>query len=196
MNENQIDLSKIEKQTYLAFHQDGLLDLFAGLIIIILGGLMYGGMMQFAGLPGIILLLYLPMKQKVTFPRISYINYAPSQKARLTILSIVSIIVGLAVLGTNITNYFSFGSVLIEYMILLTGIALGGIIAAGAYLVKVKRYYIYALIVALGFALANFSVGYLPHLLLLIGLIMASVGIILLIAFLKNNPRQILEESL
>ncbi|MFH1851824.1 MAG: hypothetical protein ABIA75_05730 [Candidatus Neomarinimicrobiota bacterium] len=190
MEQNTIDLTSIERQAYLAYHEDGLLDIFGGLIMLFFGVFMWTQMIHLAAVSWMVWLAYLPAKQKLTFPRIGYANYAPSQKAKQIMLGTVSFGVGLLFFIFTITRFFNLPpwEFYQHYQLLLIGLALGGISACGAYMLHINRYYWYALLIAVGFGSANFNPVNLPVTLLTMGIIIIISGSIILTRFINRYP--------
>jgi len=78
MSEKQ-QLQKLERKTYLSYHQDGLVDLLIGWMIIAFGANMATDSSTwtlFAWLP---ILFYVPLKNRITVPRLGYVKFDTSR---------------------------------------------------------------------------------------------------------------------
>ena len=82
----EIDLSNVERKTYLSFHQDGLLDILIGIFILGLGISMSG--LHFL-LTFIIMFVFTTsidsfwnVKKSVIYPRLGYVNFSPERRAK------------------------------------------------------------------------------------------------------------------
>ncbi|MCD6308191.1 MAG: hypothetical protein J7M24_04260, partial [Candidatus Latescibacteria bacterium] len=90
-----IDLKKLEKETYLYFHQDGILDILIGLIILVFGIEMI--LEHFWVLPVfsfVLISLWVPVKRLITVPRMGNVVF---RKARQTIWLFVMVFLGVFV---------------------------------------------------------------------------------------------------
>ena len=103
---DQLDLGAIERKTYASYHQDGLADLLAGLLVLCGGWALLssnGGVL--AIMPVLALPLLEAARRKVRYPRVGYFVYAPrAQRAGarfmtlLLVISLVFLVLGLVML--------------------------------------------------------------------------------------------------
>jgi hypothetical protein len=86
------NLKEIEKRAYMSYHQDGLLDIFAGLYILGFGlGIIMDVLWEFGFgviMPAILIATVLPIwieaKRKITMPRIGFVNFGTRGANKLT----------------------------------------------------------------------------------------------------------------
>ena len=89
----KINLKKIEKKTYMFYHQDGLIDLFIGsgilfaILCFLIKMIWLGGAFVILAVP-----LYAYAKQKITAPRIGVVKFG--QKGQHKTLLILLILIG------------------------------------------------------------------------------------------------------
>jgi hypothetical protein len=193
---NSIDLREIEQRTYLAYHQDGLADIAAGFFITGFGLDMALNSSIFLMISWLPILLVLPLKKLITYPRIGYIKFAPERRRKISkgILAMVMVLVlsaGLAMIAllavsgelAGLKAWFD------RYpMLLLVAIIAGGL-ALAALMFQIARFYLYA-IIEFGAWLLSDLLGIDPGIPVVItGAIMLLVGIGLFIRFLIENPR-------
>ena len=72
-----INLKDIEKKVYMSYHQDGILDISLGLLILLFGIAMYTHLTPFVGLiPILVMGVGYLAKKFVTIPRMGYVNFS------------------------------------------------------------------------------------------------------------------------
>ena len=101
MTEN-VNIKEIEKKIYTLYHEDGIIDIFAGAWIVMFGILAIltdrvwvAGMFPVYGLA-----LFVAIKKKITVPRIGYMKFNRQQKSKIekVFFSIHAIIYSFAIL--------------------------------------------------------------------------------------------------
>lgn len=152
--DNTFDLKSLEKKAYRSTFQDGILDIFFGLLI-------YGAAFRsWIGeswasfvLPGIAIAFFTLGKKYVTVPRIGVVKFGPARKKRRTKLFIIMIGFQVLTMGIWVASSFGFfetflggildgfgGRVLIEIIILVMPLTIL------AYLLDFPRLYYIAVI--------------------------------------------------
>lgn len=193
---SSIDLREIEKKTYLSYHQDGLADIAVGIFITGFGLDMALNSSIFLMISWLPILLVLPLKKLITYPRIGTIKFAPERRRKISkgMLAIVMALVLSAGLGTiaflavsgelaGLKQWFD------RYTLLLLGAILAGGLALIALMFQIARFYLYA-IIEFGAWLVSDLLGIDPGISVAItGAIMLLVGIGFLIRFLIEHPR-------
>jgi hypothetical protein len=193
----KLDLKELERKVFASYHQDGLIDIFACIYII---GFSIGILLDYLWdfslgvlLPGILVVLVVPLwikaKRKITMPRIGYVNFGTRGKTKITV-----IFAGILVLGTAF--FFAFAlyiesswlQFIIENGMIEVGIGALLVSSLFGYATGVKRLYVYGMI-----ALTLFTVGYFfeiffAYIIFVLGLVVLSVGIALLIVFVRKYP--------
>ena len=110
---NNTNLKEVEKKTYKSYHQDGLLDIFIGIYILLFGiGILLSTTGDFNSwflLPGIFPALMVPIwmsaKKRITITRIGYVKIGNKGSNK-----IMAIFIGLTVAGLAMFMLISFGS--------------------------------------------------------------------------------------
>ena len=194
----EIDLKQIERKTYMAFHQDGIWDLFVGLAMLSAGV----DVIFFDGSGGSIIVLVgamgvVPMVKKAfTLPRLGYVKFSPQREDQqkrnmsllvllLTVTAAIGGVVSMAYTGEAGWQRWVRGLEAIPF-----GIVLASVAAAFGLLWRIRRCLIYAVL-----TVAIFAVGHLYHLRIfvhlgILGAILSVVGMTLLIGFIRKYPRR------
>jgi hypothetical protein len=193
---NTQDFGPLKRKVYLAYHQDGILDLAAGSVVLGFGLNMLTDNIVFLMIGWMAMMLYFLVKQRVTVPRFGFVRF--ESKERTTQKAWVSVGIGvLMVLFFFVLNFVlrrqptsPETQALIQryHMVPLSAMLFGLPTLAAAIFLGLKRFYFYALL-AVGLpllgALANIET-YIP--IVTTGAIMIAVGAVLLVNFLRKYP--------
>ena len=99
------NLKEIERKAYMSYHQDGLLDIFAGLYVLGFGlGIFVDLILDFGMgmilMPAVFVSLALPLwiaaKRRITMPRIGFVNFGIRGANKLTAIFIGTMVAGFA----------------------------------------------------------------------------------------------------
>jgi len=190
------DFGTLKRKVYLAYHQDGILDLVAGSVVSGFGVFMLTGNIGFLMAGWLAMMLYVLIKQRITVPRFGYVRVESEKKTfKKGLLSVgigVLLVLFFFVLNIFVSRQPSSPDMQAwikrYHMIPLSAMMFGLPALAGAIFLGLKRFYLYALLViglpALG-AWMNIET-YIP--ILTTGLIILAFGIVLLWRFLKKYP--------
>ena len=193
---NMQDFGPLKRKVYLAYHQDGILDLVAGSVVLGFGLNMLTDNIVFLMIGWLAMMLYVLIKQRITVPRFGYVRFESKEKT--TQKAWVSVGIGVLVL----LLFFGLGffvnreptspemeSLIQRYhMVPLSAMLFGLPALAAAIFLGLKRFYLYALLAAglplLG-ALLNIET-YIP--IVTTGAVILVVGVVLLVSFLQKYP--------
>ncbi|MBU0493873.1 MAG: hypothetical protein KKA73_28255 [Chloroflexi bacterium] len=192
-----IDLKELERRAFLSYHQDGLLDIFVGFVIVLFGsGLGSGKPWHMVVFYPVFMLMWAGAKKAVTIPRMGYVKFGP---VRVAAAQKAGVILGLALLLTVLPgSLLAFGYIslppewlawLAEYFLLALGVVGAGLFGLAAFLLGIRRLYAYAVL-----TLTISVVGYLlmpsePALfVMLAGGVILLVGLVLLVRFMRQYP--------
>jgi len=190
------DFDSLKRKVYLAYHQDGILDLVAGSVLLGFGIDMLADNIVFLMLGWLAMLMYIPLKQRVTVPRFGYVRFVSEKKSQaqslfllgLGVLVVFAIFVGNNFLNNKPTSPEMQAWVQRYHMVPLSGMLFGLPTLFVAAFLGLKRFYLYALLAvvlpALG-AWMNIET-YIP--IVAIGIVMWIIGLGLLSSFMKNHP--------
>ena len=195
-----MDLKTLEKRAWRSFHQDGLWDIYLGLILWALAVFLGGGLdaiendlwrlVAYTLLISGAFLVFWAGKRYLTIPRLGQVKFGPARKRRMlhlalilggfTLVTVVLVILTATAKNTNT----SLPPGLPVY--LFAGLFVGAVIATIAWFNDYPRGYYIAVIYALCFGLGehwqNWSIFWLG------GLLVLTPGVVLLIRFLRQYP--------
>ena len=202
-----IDLKELEKRAYTSIFQDGLFDIFIGLIVI---GWITNSLGDFFDTPFVITILFsyyivvctlfILLKAFVSTPRMGKAKFGPTRKLnvkRFFIFSIIntSILVILLVLPyTGLFQGISVGGLL--FPLLISTVFIWFPLSLVAFFIKFNRMYVYAIIGGLAFFFSDVLRDFVPYLISSCIIFGISGGIILIIGlqiflkFLKKYPKE------
>jgi len=195
MNQD-INLEKIEKKVYMAYHQDGLWDIALGIAFLVMGLVILFDKAVF----GIILFpIFIPLgmsfKKSITLPRLGYAKFSPQRqkkeqkaKARMAILFTFTFLAGLVAFW----GYMG-GSDLQQLIRDLKLIPFGAVLALSAgvigALLSIWRLIMYGVIILTLFIAGHFLQSDPSAYMIAIGVIILICGIIMMIRFMKKYPK-------
>jgi len=193
---NTQDFTSLKRKVFLSYHQDGILDLVAGSVVLGFGLNMLTDNVVFLMFGWLAMMLYMLIKQRITIPRFGYVRF--ESKDETTKKAWVSVGVGvLLVLFFLVLNiYISRMPTSPEtdawihryHMVPLSTILFGLPALVAASFLGLKRFYLYALLAAglpLFGAWLNIET-YIP--IVATGSIILAFGTVLLVAFLQKYP--------
>lgn len=195
-------LREIEKKTYMSYHQDGLIDVFVGVYILLFGlGISLNSVTDFstwfvipAIFPAIMVPIWISLKKQITMPRIGYVKFRSGGANKLTV-----IFIGLLVAGLGAFMAFTFASttqtwasvvrdLMFSYSMIAIGIGAAIVSSLFAYTMGLKRLYAYGLLSLVLFFTGHFITIPFEYLLIIIGLVIIVNGFVLLMRFIRKYP--------
>jgi hypothetical protein len=196
-------LREIEKKTYMSYHQDGLLDIFIGIYVLLFGiGISLMTLTEFstwfiipAIFPAIMIPLWISAKKRITMPRIGYVNFGVRGVNKM-----MAIFLGLMVAGLGVFMVFGLGASMgegwaltlrdffISNSMLIIGIGAVAVSSLFAYTMGLKRLYGYGLLIFVLFFTGHFITIPFEYLLSAIGFVIIITGSVLLIQFIRKYP--------
>jgi len=204
----QIDLSGLEKKAWRSSFQDGIWDIYFGLLFLGLAVAFFGdifGLPEELGSMIIVLfwntitVLFLILGKKyITIPRIGYVKFGAKRKKtkkRLLAFLVFNIVLAFLFLFVNISGTFELLNIggIIEPLVI--GLLLITVpLSVLAYFLEFNRLYVYAIFFGLGFFNSELLypfVGSPLDIFLsqgLVGIAVSSIGLIYLIQFLRKYP--------
>jgi hypothetical protein len=182
---------------YMAYVDDGILDIFVGWIIFLAGLMLFTEMFWMAG---VYVAIFIPVlwsaKEQITMPRLRQEELRPShsQKSFNGTTAVILSLVLMAVLGVFLLVLLFGGwpgSTLMEIVLIIAAGVIGlsaiaGFVAA-ARTYRAPRWYAYGLMVLLFALLAYWTGAGLPWLLMALGAIISLMGVIYLARFLRSH---------
>jgi hypothetical protein len=197
------NLKEIERKTYMSYHQDGLLDIFAGLYILGFGlGIFMDVIWDFGmgviiipgGLIAVALPMWIAVKRKITMPRIGFVKFGPGGGTN----KLTAIFIGLAVAGLGFFFVFTFATFQSGSRQLLDLIFQNGMLIVGfgslavcilfGYSMGLRRLYAYGLLAMITLVIGHLLGIFFAYILLALGITVIATGVALLIGFVKKYP--------
>ena len=148
------EFNSLKQKVFLAYHQDGILDLAAGTVVFGFGLDMLTGNIVFLMLGWLAMMLYFIMKQRITVPRFGYVRFESKEKTAAK--GMVSVGIGVLVLFFFVALRFfldrqpaspEMDAWMQRYhMVPLSGMLFGLPALVAAVYLGLKRFYLYALL--------------------------------------------------
>jgi hypothetical protein len=201
MNAN-LDLKSTEKASFkLAAHADGTADISLGLVFMLLGifpltraalGPSWN-MVFYLAMLGIIVFTQTRVRARLLPDRIGVVKFGEKVKKRKMVALLITIVLAALMIATWVLSargYFIPSSWLGQYGFdILVALVILGIFWGIAYTLELRRYYLYGLMLAVGFPIQALLTGiYEGTPFLAAGLIITIIGAVLLNRFLKAYP--------
>jgi len=199
------NLKEIERRAYMSYHQDGLLDIFAGLYILGFGlGIFMDVIWDFGFgviiMPGSLIAVAFPIwitaKRKITMPRIGFVKFGPGGGTS----KLMAIFIGLAVAGLGVFFAFTLATfqggsrqwldLIFQNGMLIVGFGSLAVCILFGYSMGLKRLYAYGLLAMIVLVIGHFMGIFFAYILLALGITVITTGVALLIGFVKKYPLQ------
>ena len=195
----KINLNEMERRAYMAYHQDGLWDIFLGLCLLGFGIAMLLDMTAFAGItPALVVPIILSLKQRITIPRLGHAKFLPERRAveraqlvGMVILGglVLSMIAGLLIFVMNDT----LPAELYTWLKANFAPAFGGLAALALTIValvsRVTRLLAYAALIFIAFAGGHWLNITFPVMVTVVGSGIIAIGLVILFRFLGKYPK-------
>ncbi len=190
------EFDSLKRKVYLAYHQDGILDLVAGSVVLGFGLDMLTDNIAFLMIGWLAMMLYVLIKQRITVPRFGYVRFESEKKTVQKAWISVGIGVLFVAFFLTLNIFVSKKPTSPEmqawiqryHMVPLSAMLFGLPALAAALFLGLKRFYLYALL-AVGLPLVGAWLNietYIP--IVTTGAVIIAFGAILLVNFLKKYP--------
>ncbi|PXF61073.1 MAG: hypothetical protein C4B59_05800 [Candidatus Methanogaster sp.] len=195
----EINLKELEKKAFRSYHEDGIWDIFLGLIMMAMavnaflskiGVPELQTMIAFIGLELVAVIFLIAGKKRITVPRIGHVKFGKTRRAKLTKVKIVlalSVIFGLVALALGIIMQGDSSGVLLPLAWMVNALIVFSVMA---YFMDFPRLYIigilYAMVLPIDVALHEFGIAY-----IIFGIaatIILVMGLVILSRFLRDHP--------
>jgi hypothetical protein len=191
-----IDLKELERKAFTSYHEDGIVDIFAGAWILFFGIISmctdkpwFAGMFPVYGLP-----LFAVAKKKITVPRIGHVKFSQQRRSLLLIVYIwfaaMFTVFGIMFYTDNSPSWMY--ALLVDYPKLAFGTIIGLLFFVCALVTRIFRFYVYAVLIlavsVMGYVLGpHIRYEYIP---VALGVLIFSVGVLVLIQFIHKYPAE------
>jgi hypothetical protein len=196
---NDMDLKQVEKKIFASYFNDGLWDVYGGLLLLGFGlGIITGQTMV---LIGFILLALIPpfVRKPLVMSRLGNVRFSPERQQRTIRYKVLAWVIGSIALlvGVVLAGLYSAGSMpagfdawMRDYFFIFIGAMLAVIVSIAGYIINVSRFYFYALVVLGTFIAAALlrpeDMEGIP--ITAGGALILAIGILIFIRFLAQNP--------
>lgn len=195
------NLKEIERKAYMSYHQDGLLDIFAGLYILGFGlGIIMDIFWEFGFgtiMPAILIVTVLPIwiaaKRKITMPRIGFVNFGTRGANKLTAVFIGTMVAGLFAFfaftfATSQSGLRQWLDLIVQNGMLIVGFGTLAVCTLFGYTMGLKRLYAYGLLAVIVLAIGHFMGIFFAYIITALGITVMVAGFALLISFVRKYP--------
>lgn len=189
------NFKQLERKAFLSYHQDGLLDILISLYLIGFGIFIATGNVVFITIGWLPVMLFIPLKNKITVPRFGYVRFSSPRQSKYRLL--LGIVVGVLFLAFFTGMFMFVGSgkmpaaaeaFLKQYdMFMLCSIMSILLIIVGAF-IGLSRFYIYAGMLFLSSAVGSYLWLNPAIYLVGVGLIILLNGLLMLVRFIRKYP--------
>lgn len=190
-----IDFKELRKKLYLSYHQDGLIDIIIGATILGFGLQIATENSAFLFLTWIWAILYTPLKNRITVPRLGYVRFEEERKTTMRLGLMVVIGVLVLAMFTGLFLFLRADSLpqtlsdwLKQYYMLVLGIFMAIPLIGIAFWGGINRLVIYAgLIIVVIFGGIQLGIDP-PVYMIALGCLILLSGLWILFRFLKQYP--------
>ncbi len=196
------NLKEIERTAYMSYHQDGLLDIFAGLYILGFGlGLFMDVILDFG--MGVILMpscfiaialpLWIAAKRKITMPRIGFVRFGTGSTSK-----IMAIFIGIAVAGLGFFLAFTLTTsqsvsrqwldLIFQNGMLIIGSGSLAVCVLFGYSMGLRRLYAYGVLGMIVLVIGHIMGIFFGYILMALGTAVMLTGAVLLTDFVRKYP--------
>ena len=196
---NNIDLKEFERKIFTSYFHDGMWDLYGGLILLGFGLTMLTGWDYLIVAFTVLAMVPLLIRKRIVISRLGAVKFSQErqQKTKKSVFVAMISLTFTALLGMAFFILYSTNTMpqwletwMQDYFLTFFGSMIAVLILIAAFLVSVKRFYAYAVLVFMAFFLASLlrpeDMEVIP-ITVAGGLILLS-GVVILIRFLRNNP--------
>jgi len=187
-----LDLNKLERKAFVSYHQDGLVDLFLGALLLSWGLTMET---MLGGMGGVWFVVFFPIlllaRRRITYPRLGYARFTRDRRNRR---SLAALFTATALLGLLVAFLWSSQSFpgLRDWLHRSIEIFFGGLIAAvllfKAGISGIRRLYLYAAVILISFAAAQWHTVPIQYSFIVSGAVILVSGAVVLARFLRRYP--------
>ncbi len=193
MSEEQA-MKEVESRIYAFFTEDGLIDLAIGLVILGFGALLFLDLTVFTGILGLApLVLWYLGKRFITIPRVGIIRPGQGMERKMKGFFITMVIVGAGILPLFLLMRVG-GQASASLTLLLFALLLAVAISALGLVLRVSRFYFYAVFLFWAMSLGSVFNGHVAGTdLFVLSVIVAGIfivlsGAVVMFRFLKKYP--------
>ncbi len=196
----RVDLKDLERKIYLSYHQDGLVDIFVGLGLIVIGIILHPILGEHVPTVAMVMIMlfvfvYASLKRAITIPRMGYVEFAPKRRTRFALLILIIVLITnvpllliiMLTVGQQISPIvFDFVT---SFLIVILGFFGTGIFVLIGILSEIRRFFGYAVAILILFTISHFLFLHFALPMIGVGIIFTIAGFIQLAWFLRKYPK-------
>ena len=190
MSQN-FNLKKIEQKAYFSYHNDGIIDILIGFVILLFGIGMATDMAYLAAISASVgVPIWLAAKKYVTYPRLGLVKFNQDRINKEKNILFLSILLGVVVLMSVSLFYLSakFTTLTIDHTLFILWALFALIFGQVAFMTGIMRMYAYAAVTLIVFITCSLLNIYPPLYFIISGFAVLLSGMAVLINFLHKYP--------
>ena len=185
-----IDLKKIERKAWTSYFDDGLWDIFIGLLMLGMGiHILFDEIAWYIAILSLALLILIVGRRLITIPRVGRVKFGPARKVKqkkVMAVGAISLLVGLALSFIPLSVVDPPQTVVAA----IAGVWIMLIFGLVAYFMDFRRLYAYGLLFAIAMALVIALDDLIPTIVFLIsGGVALLIGLVMFIRFIRKYPK-------
>jgi len=191
-----IDLKELERKAYTSYYDDGLLEIFLGGTVLLMGiAIFFDVTYLFGIIPVLAMTSWAGAKRAITVPRIGMVRFGPDRQLRIrkeklffTIYFSITVIAGIVVFIVVSRSMDTARRVFGAYPLAPIGVIGALSLVFLGYWKQIRRFHLYALLaLAAVFGAPRLGVEP-PHYMAGLGIVILVIGVVLLVRFLATYP--------
>lgn len=184
----ELDTKRLQRQMMLYYTQDGLWDLFVGACVLAWGLLVETDMSTMIGVACAAAFAFLwQAKKRITHPRIGYARFRPTSRWRGLLAAVIGMVVGGGLV--LLRSQTAVGALIEPYLPVVTGLAMGLLVAVVGASFNVRRFYAYGALIFLAGVVHQWGGVPLWLVVTLAGVVITVSGARVLVRFLREYSR-------
>jgi hypothetical protein len=196
----RVDLKELERKIYLSYHKDGLVDIFLGIGLIVIGIILHPILGETVPTVAMVMIMlfvfvYAALKREITIPRIGYVEFAPKRRTRFALLILIIVLITnvplLLVLMLTVGQQISpiVFDFVISFLLVILGFFGTGLFVLIGILSEISRFFGYAVATLILFIISHFLFLHFALPMIGVGVIITIVGFFQLGWFLRKYPK-------
>ena len=192
---NATDLKAMERKLYWSYHNDGFTDMALGVTFLWFGLMILTDNPGLSGIIGVWIVILALVKKQILAPRIGRVQFSPSRKKNEFLLGLAGVLLGLVafMLFSFSGSGSTFSEMIRHYYPLILGVFLALLPVTVGFMTGLRRFYGYGALLFIVFAIEQWYPGHLGWSLFSYGALCTLSGLLLLVRFLKQHPKQEME---
>ncbi len=192
-----IDLKELERKAYTSYYNDGLLEIFLGATVVLMGiAIFFDVAYLFGVIPVLALTSWAGAKRALTVPRIGLVRFGAERRLRIereklffTIYFTITVVAGIVLFVIVSRSMDAARRVLGGYPLAPIGVLGALSLVFLGYWKQIRRLHLYALLtLAAVFGAPHLGVEP-PYYMMGLGIVILVIGVVLLFRFLGKYPR-------